>query len=95
MQVQQADLKRQMATLQTDIKRMKAEKLNLFVMTTTFRRNILSLLGNNQAGAREKSAARARDDSVNILNKANIKVFFSSLSLELIQNLFRLLSSRT
>lgn len=43
-EMQQADLARQMVQLQKDIKQMSKEKMSLFVSTTTFRRNLVSLL---------------------------------------------------
>ena len=43
-EMQQADLARQMIQLQKDIKQMSKEKMSLFVSTTTFRRNLVSLL---------------------------------------------------
>ena len=68
--IQQAELKKQMKQLQTDIKQMSREKMSLFVATTTFRRNLVNLLG---SGGREKAAVsqsvNGRDKSMNILNK--------------------------
>eukprot|EP00090_Calanus_glacialis_P046171 TRINITY_DN8925_c0_g1_i1.p1 TRINITY_DN8925_c0_g1~~TRINITY_DN8925_c0_g1_i1.p1 ORF type:complete len:517 (-),score=153.83 TRINITY_DN8925_c0_g1_i1:14-1417(-) len=68
--VQQTELKKQMKQLQTDIKQMSREKMSLFVATTTFRRNLVNLLG---SGGREKAAvshsANGKDQSTNILNK--------------------------
>ena len=43
-EMQQADLARQMIQLQKDIKQISKEKMSLFVSTTTFRRNLVSLL---------------------------------------------------
>ena len=44
-ELQHEDLKKQMETLQKDIVSMKQQKMTLFVSTTTFRRNLLDLLG--------------------------------------------------
>ena len=59
-----------MKQLQTDIKQMSREKMSLFVATTTFRRNLVNLLG---SGGREKAAVsyswNGKDQSTNILNK--------------------------
>merc|ERR1719495_1822957 len=82
-ETQQAELKRQMKQLQTDIKQMSREKTSLFVATTTFRRNLVNLLG---SGGREKAAvshsANGRDQSTNILNKvANFQNVMADLYL--------------
>ena len=68
-EIQQTELQKQMKQLQTDIKQMSREKMSLFVATTTFRRNLVNLLG---SGGREKAAvshsANGKDQSTNILN---------------------------
>ena len=68
--VQQTELKKQMKQLQTDIKQMSREKMSLFVATTTFRRNLVNLLG---SGGREMAgvshSGNGKDQRTNILNK--------------------------
>ena len=81
--LQQAELKKQMKQLQRDIKQMSREKMSLFVATTTFRRNLVNLLG---SGGREKAAvshnANGKDESSNILNKvANFQNVMADLYL--------------
>ena len=82
--IQQAELKRQMKQLQKDIKKMSREKMSLFVATTTFRRNLVNLLG---SGGREKAAVTqtgsGKDESINILNKvANFQNVMADLYLQ-------------
>ena len=81
--IQQAELKKQMKQLQKDIKQMSREKMSLFVATTTFRRNLVNLLG---SGGREKAAVsqsgNGKDESTNILNKvANFQNVMADLYL--------------
>ena len=61
-EMQHEDLKNQMNTMLKDIVSMKQQKMTLFVSTTTFRRNLLDLLGNNSHGGREKTAKKSRVD---------------------------------
>lgn len=65
---QQEELKKQMFSLEKDIRNMSREKMSLFVATSTFRRNLINLLG--QSG-RERAAVshsgKGRDPSRNIL----------------------------
>lgn len=67
-EMQQADLGKQMVQLQKDIKQMSKEKMSLFVSTTTFRRNLVSLLSSSSSG-RERSSGGDRETSNSVMNR--------------------------